>query len=233
MLYISVALLVSAFEHICMIICLCTGVTSKDRIDDEIVSLYVTLPFRSEIAQVDLLSGTVTTLKTCDDDAINQPWKEKGSRCCRPSYLAVVSEDQLLVTNNQGIFGFNTKTNKIEIYTSSGGFTHDTYLDGEFGIAQVADVGPPIQLPGHDGVFIVADFLLQNLRVIDINARYISSLCHKVEFGDSRNPASSSLTDLPPCHLSNPYGLMFKKSSILEVVISHGWVISSFEMKCK
>ena len=200
---------------------------AKEKYGEEVRSFYVTLPFAYQIVLVDLVRKTVyEPIKPTR----NIPGIRKN---LRPSYLAAVNEHQLLVTTEYRIFGVNLQTGMVELYTNQDYILDGDPVNGEFGYAQVAQPGPPIAIPGYGGMFIVADWLHNTIRVIDMNQRRIFSLCKSRSLQAAPTTADSLTAadiDLPFCDFDNPYAVMFTDKISSQMIIAHGYQISYYEL---
>ena len=72
---------------------------ARQKVDEEVLSFYVTLPFTHQIVLVDLVNKTVhAPLRSSFDEAVNQ----YGGKCLRPQILGAESNNVLLVTTRSG-----------------------------------------------------------------------------------------------------------------------------------
>ena len=210
-----------------------TGLTAYERTGEEVLSFFVTLPFSNLIIKVDLLNNTVSQpIKPIR----NVPVTRSVYKTLRPNFLTVVNNDLLLVTTDYNIFSVNLRTEAVELYTNPDRILAGDPVDGEFGRAQVGLPGPATPIPGHGGLFVVADTLHGNVRIIDMNRRRISSLCRS-RFIESAQTTTISLTDdaydKPTCEVDYPYGVAFMNDSLSRMVISHGYEITYFSLSCE
>ena len=209
---------------------------AKEKVNKEVSSFYVSLPFKYQIVLVDLVNKTVhQPLSTCFAKVIDQ----YAGKCIRPEFLgAETDNDILLVTTRSGFFGINTQTGVASLYTNPNMAFAGSSVDGDFNQAQVGKLGPPTPVPGRDGLFLVADYNNFNIRSIDINKEKIYSLCISQVFRDTEEEVygttqAPAMVNLPPCNLDYPYSVMFRDNSSSEIFISQRYRVTYFKLSCK
>ena len=177
---------------------------AKEKVNKEVSSFYVSLPFKYQIVLVDLINKTVhQPLSTRFAKVIDQ----YAGKCIRPEFLgAETDNDILLVTTRSGFFGINTQTGIASLYTNPNMNFAGSSVDGDFNQAQVGKLGPPTPVPGHDGLFLVADYNNFNIRLIDVNEEKVYSLCRCRVFRDAEDELhettqASAKLHLPACNL--------------------------------
>ena len=201
---------------------------ARQKVDQEVLSFYVTLPFTHQIVLVDLVNKTVhAPMNTCFDEAFNQ--------CLRPQFLGAETNNVLLVTTRSGFLGINTQTGEASFFTNPNMNFAGRSVDGEFNRAQVGLLGPPTAVPGHDGLYLVADRYNHNLRLIDTNEGKIFSICRSEVLDDlgSWTTQTSVMVDLPPCNLDYPYSVMFKENSTSDILVNQRYRVTRFKISCK
>ena len=105
------------------------------------------------LSRTDLISSPQYEHLSCFDEAVNQ----YGGKCLRPQFLGAETNDVLLVTTRSGFFVINTQTSEASFFTNPNMNFAGRSVDGEFNRAQVGALGPPTAVPGHDGLYLVAD----------------------------------------------------------------------------
>ena len=197
--------------------------------DGEVLSFYVTLPFKYHIILVDLVNKTMSEPSiTCRGTTDKHSFLQYG--CYRPQFLAIASHDTLIVTTNHGLYGMNIQSRVLEHYTNPNVTFSDHPLDGEFGQGVIGNAGPLTPIPGHEGLFIFADFHFRSIRLVDINKRTIRTLC----FGDPKHYAKQKTAgDIQLCNISQPYSVMFRGNATNEIIIGNGYLITYMYLDIK
>ena len=210
-----------------------TDLTEKNRTGDEVTSYYVSSPFYHSISLVDLKVSAVTSVYMCCT-AI-------PDKCHRPSYLTVTDRGNLMATVGYGIILVNTTNGHVELLTNPDGLQRNRpELDGPFGFAQVGELGPISKHPGTGGkIFVFADRLLRNLRVMDLSTRRFYSLCAPgtkdfiTRYSTEPTPALQiSGGQMPICMLSVPHTVLVTHSS-QALLVSQSDRLENLYIKCK
>lgn len=195
-----------------------------------VLSFYVSSPFNHSISLVDLTTDSVTDIYMCCSAG-----PEK--KCYKPSYMTWTPYNSLVATTNYGIFELNLSTGYLELLTNPAGFQRsNNILDESFGTAQVGELGPMVKIPVPGAVFVFADTLLHNLRVMDMNTRQFYSLClsSKDSYLTPRSTRVMSEVSamLPSCDLTSPNTVLFDQSRNA-ILVSQSHSIKSLNLTCE
>ena len=146
-----------------------------------------------------------------------------------------------MATVGYGIILVNTTNGHVELLTNPDGLQRNRpELDGPFGFAQVGELGPISKHPGSGGkIFVFADRLLRNLRVMDLSTRRFYSLCAPgtkdfiTRYSTEPTPALQiSGGQMPICMLSVPHTVLVTQSS-QALLVSQSDRLENLYIKCK
>lgn len=184
---------------------------AQRRVKEEVQSFYISSPFNNSICMANLTSGLVSiTYKICT---------LAPNKCHQPSYMAHTDQGNLIATVDYGIIQLNLESGYVELLTQTDRLQKGKVpLDGPFGTAQVGQLGPLTKVPGKGSdVYVFADMILENLRVMDMSARRFYSLCVSMSddhISPSGTEAHSALASehLPVCLLATPHTVLLSQS---------------------
>lgn len=210
-----------------------SGLLSKSKVLGKVIKFYVSSPWNSSIILVDLTSNMVSNVYMC---CTLQPVR----KCHRPRYLVTTPNGSLVASVDQGIIEIDVETGQVELLTHPESFSRVHHMiDGKFGQAQVYEAGPLTAVPGLPGLYVFADRMLHNLRVLDMSTHQFFSLCMSsldAYLSPNSTMAMPSMSGdeilLPPCGLASPHTLLFIRFGEV-MLISQTYNITTMDLQCE
>lgn len=180
------------------------------------VSLLISLPFLNKIALVNLVTATVREISTCFSNT------DLAMECFRPQYMTMAENGSILVTADYGIFKLYTN-GSIEPIINPLNYIKDRttpYADGN-GMLSTATVGTAkrlVPVKTYEGVFVLVDILSESIRVINLAAQTVYTLCANHQ----RNRYLKFDPGTPQCILNKPSSLLLTYEDQASAVILIG-----------
>ena len=127
----------------------------------------------------------------------------------RANYITVTEDKSVLLTTAHGLYMVRYKGQFKPIININNYLRHrdqlaDHHVDGNLTTAILAAPRRLVPVPGYSSIFVFIDFLTESLRVIDLAAKSVYTLCQ----GD--NNALLFHNNIPLCDLSTPYSLLLE-----------------------
>ena len=188
-----------------------TDVVAYEKEKGKVISLLVSQPFAFKITLVNLLTNTLYHIPTCLLQTKLQPHEVPGFQCFKPRYMTVTSDSSVLVTTEHGVLLLRNDSWQIEPLIHPDNFwRHEELLaDGDLTTAKTSIPRRLVAVPGYESVFIFIDLFSASIRVIDLAAQSVYTLC----LGVSKNRYLRYQENITRCNLLNPYSLLLLEST--------------------